>query len=1231
MPPLKYGVNFLNYLSQQLADLDDNKTLAHELIQNADDAKDDTGKLAATQITFDITDDALIVGNDAVFREDDFERLREVASASKRSESGDRTTGAFGVGFISVYQITDRPEIYSAGRHWTLRPEDQEIDEGRSEDNGTTFRLPWAFEESPVRKGLRKPPVGKDSIDSFAEELKESLPRAILFLKKLNTIRLLRNGNSVICIKRVVSENTAKINCDGVIQTWNFIEGNFSSEASELKGEYSPDYIEDNRSDCVRIAIPDSPCDDGLLFATLPTKQSTKLPFHIDADFFPNTDRKSIVFGDTHRRDHRSEWNRAAIQAAAVALGDNLMRLRVMFRDDALTFWGILDRLQRIHRDHGDDARVPLGAFWQRLSPSLPNLPVVYTESGKWVKPDQVYIPTGEKENEAVPAFGTLGIEIVHRDLLRYRNILTSIGVGVLRIEHIYQALQNMGLVGHIRSDNPLPSSTLELLWKGIHGVLENTQGRAKRLEAERLLKQCALAPGLDRRLWPCNLVYRAGERTRKLFAPLVSRDAASFLALEDIPLLQKLCSQFGPRSAIKGLEHPEAWWREGNFDPAALLRWFDNGDKSELTGDLRERLARLPIFPSVKNLHPLKDLWLPGGFDDPICVADLLNTEKLDGLTDFLRFLGAGELTFSDYAREYIPDAFARDRAVSREAKRKLLDILAERIGSIRDDQEVKGQLRRVHIIECADGEFRIPEDVYFSNQEVKAILGDHVKYALLPGKSESRADLYRWLGVQDQPRTGKILQIIDKLIASTQNYEARKEVARILEAVGKAWATLDDYELKSQLTERPIIECTDGEFRQPGDVYFPNKEVKAILGDHVSYVRLPEKSKGRTSLYRQLGVKSRPHVKHILRAIDKLTARTPDQKTRREIVNILEPVGKGWEKLLDNEKGRYYPLKRAAWLPAEGESSSWYRPDELYAAYNKSLFASQAQFLDLPVGVQREISEFLVYLGVHPSPRLSQVVSHLLWCSELNQAPPGGIYRWLNDRAETSDLWRLRDTACLYITNDRGRYVRPDQVFRGQHSFGRLRFQLGDDFRQYPRLLSALDIKEAPDHSDAIKVLKEISAEMGSNTLSSEEKDKDAILQCWVMLSQALERKEIAAESIEMVFHNIRCVPNNQGVLEKPSLMFFEDSSVPLDKVMRDLFSNNLIDRLDRVHQAMESAGVRPISDAVWGIVDERVNPQEDEGLEEIVKKRARLIGHVSNNAIQLGNINFIRAERA
>ena len=118
------SVNILRLLAKELGDLRGKTTLAHELIQNADDAKDESGRLCTTEVRFDIKDDALIVSNDAVFRKIDFDRISEVASGSKRDESGDRTTGKFGIGFISVYQVTDRPEIRSAGQVYVFRPDE---------------------------------------------------------------------------------------------------------------------------------------------------------------------------------------------------------------------------------------------------------------------------------------------------------------------------------------------------------------------------------------------------------------------------------------------------------------------------------------------------------------------------------------------------------------------------------------------------------------------------------------------------------------------------------------------------------------------------------------------------------------------------------------------------------------------------------------------------------------------------------------------------------------------------------------------------------------------------------------------------------------------------------------------------------------------------------------------------------------------------------------------------
>jgi len=109
---LRQGVNYLGFLTQQLGPLRGIATLLHELIQNADDAKDESGKLAATGIIFDIRDDAWEVTNDGYFLESDFDGLQDVANANKRFRPGAPTTGAFGVGFISVYQVTGRRGVF---------------------------------------------------------------------------------------------------------------------------------------------------------------------------------------------------------------------------------------------------------------------------------------------------------------------------------------------------------------------------------------------------------------------------------------------------------------------------------------------------------------------------------------------------------------------------------------------------------------------------------------------------------------------------------------------------------------------------------------------------------------------------------------------------------------------------------------------------------------------------------------------------------------------------------------------------------------------------------------------------------------------------------------------------------------------------------------------------------------------------------------------------------------
>jgi len=660
--------------------------------------------------------------------------------------------------------------------------------------------------------------------------------------------------------------------------------------------------------------------------------------------------------------------------------------------------------------------------------------------------------------------------------------------------------------------------------------VLENARGQNEQLEARKILGECSLAPGLDGRLWPCRVAYQADEQTSYMFSTLLTN--ATFLSETKVPLFDKLCPDFSANLALQELTHLDAVIIEtaltqGRLEPSTLLRWFDD-KKSELTADknLRERLASLPIFPSGSKLRPLRDLWLPGGFDDPLGLTDFVDTSKLKGLYDFLRFLGAKELTFIDYVKQHIPQAFTAESRVVTPKKLEIITLLARRIGEIKDDPNAKSVLANTNIVECIDGVFRQPSKVYVSRPEVREVFANFVNYARLPEKSEGVIDLYRWLGVAEQPRVEDVLRLIEQ-------------------------------------------------------------------------------------------VKSKP----------------PSQQSRILVAKIIEALGKAWEKLPDTTKNQYHVLKNTPWLPAEKDLITWYRPSDLFASYNKTLFESQAKFIDIPIRAQQQITSILQFLGVNLSPKPYQVVAHLLKCAADDVDPPQGIYLWLNNNVDQPGvLAPLKDKPCLRIQS---KYFCPDQVFWGQHRFGRYRIALGSDLQQYGKLLTVLDIRQNPDYTDAIKVLGEIAKEVGNSPLQPE--DMDVVTSCWVMTNDALQHGEAANDDLYTKLSDSKCIPNRQNILTRPTWIFFEDRPGLAEK-FPDLLANNTIPRPERAWQAMAAAGVRPISEVVTGEIVESTNPWEDGWLTQVIAERSsqikRVIESISpgardDGAILLKDIRFFRAD--
>src|SRR5207253_11358010 len=124
-------------------------------------------------------------------------------------------------------------------------------------------------------------------------------------------------------------------------RVWHLIRGEFSAVATRLKEKHSG-RIEEKRQATVTLALSETVREVGLICACLPTQYVTGLPFHINADFFSTSDRKRIVLED----DYQSEWNRAALKAAAEALRDALNCLPSLL--DHQELWKLLTAIQKV-------------------------------------------------------------------------------------------------------------------------------------------------------------------------------------------------------------------------------------------------------------------------------------------------------------------------------------------------------------------------------------------------------------------------------------------------------------------------------------------------------------------------------------------------------------------------------------------------------------------------------------------------------------------------------------------------------------------------------------------------------------------------------------------------------------------------------------------------------------------------------------------------------------------
>lgn len=748
-------VSLCGFLANALRDLQGTDTLAYELIQNADDAPD------TTELHFEVQSDMLVVKNNGSFREEDFDRLQRIASRGKRLEA--ETTGSFGIGFVAVYQVTDRPTVRSSGQRWTFIPEDDgaiRIEEDSV--SATVLELPWARYASPLRSELSLPPITDEDIGRIEQELSDAVQRSALFLRKLDSIKLvLRDGTTKhIHIRRLPADGV-EIDCDGVVQSYVLWRGDFDEAAAALR-QRAPAIIEGKRQSTVLVALDSSLAGEGVYYSYLPTQLSTKLPVHIQADFFPSQNRKELAFGDSIT----GQWNCLAVSAAARILAAHLEDARDQLGHKPL--WEALEKCAQLAKDEP-----PATLFWPELEPSARSARILLTLDGSWAAPaEAVLLP---EPTRYANALSELGFRVVHPDLLPRANFLQSqFGIRYLRAAQVVDRLsrqsENAVVPGVIASDGA--RRELALLLESLTSTAPD-----ERLGSLPVVRNALGTFGAPR------VTYRASGELREV---LMGLDLAGYLTADGEDQWNWLVESAEKALArllhhVAPQRHPHTATDDSGSDQ--LIRWLSLNTSVVVNDpELRVLLRRLPVWPAAAGRRSLESAVLPGGFEDPLGIADLLDPERLRNAAPLLEALGVKELSLHEYVRTYLPRAFASAAAPSPEQRRLLLRLLASKLGELRAIPGASGSLSPLEFIETRAGGFTSAITSHLPEGLAERLLpADRI--ALIPDDQGAARSLFEWLGMSAVPSDEDLVSGVSHLVSGPVSPESVAVMASVID----------------------------------------------------------------------------------------------------------------------------------------------------------------------------------------------------------------------------------------------------------------------------------------------------------------------------------------------------------------------------------------------------------------------------------------------------------------
>ena len=303
----------------------DSKRFIYELIQNADDASSNSGKL---EISIKIIEDYLIVSHQGEkFSEIDIESICSVGDGNKKGDLN--KTGFKGIGFKSVFSHSDCVKINSGGycfkfdrlnwgNYWNKDWGDQnKWQKNRDEKGKEAFiKMPWqiipiwskieedlsfvkSYNVSTIIKYKDTSKLEKELFELFSDT------NILLFLRSQN-VRIIVEGKTSFSIEKIKEGNTVKLlKKNQILSEWllKSFTFNVDTATSELiKNDLRvPKKLRSASKTEISIAvqvkngkIKSIKSENRLIFTYLPTSVNYNFPFLVNASFVTDAGRQHI-------------------------------------------------------------------------------------------------------------------------------------------------------------------------------------------------------------------------------------------------------------------------------------------------------------------------------------------------------------------------------------------------------------------------------------------------------------------------------------------------------------------------------------------------------------------------------------------------------------------------------------------------------------------------------------------------------------------------------------------------------------------------------------------------------------------------------------------------------------------------------------------------------------------------------------------------------------------------